>query len=308
MPAVLVHGWLPDAYRAAPLPVLALLSGVLSKVGAYGFLRVALPLYPEATVQFQELILVIGVASILYGSVMAFTQTNVRLIAGYSSIAQLGFITIGIFSLRPDGADGAVLQMVNHGLVVAPIFLIVALLAERAGTEDLTRLGGLAMRAPVLAALFLIVTLATLAMPGSANFIGEFYILIGVFQAKIVVRLRGRDRGRAGGLLRDPPLPAHDAQPKARGNVDSREIGAPRRGGARPARRLHRRPGPLSGPDPGPKRAAVKDKIAACRQPAPAAPSAPRAHAPGWTGYAPIAHRGSELHRPRTSTTRGSRR
>ena len=128
---------MPDAYRAAPLPVLALLSGVLSKVGAYGFLRVVLPLFPQATVQFQELILVIGVAGILYGSVMAFTQTNVRLIAGYSSIAQLGFITVGIFSLRADGADGAVLQMVNHGLVVAGIFLIIALLAERAGSEDL---------------------------------------------------------------------------------------------------------------------------------------------------------------------------
>jgi NADH-quinone oxidoreductase subunit M len=168
------------------LPVVALLAGVLSKVGAYGFLRVALPLYPQATVHFQELILLIGVGSILYGSVMAFTQTNVRLIAGYSSIAQLGFITIGIFSLRPDGADGSVLQMVNHGLVVAPIFLIVALLWERSGSEDITRLGGLAMRAPVLAALFLVVTLATLAMPGSANFMGEFYILIGVFQEKIV--------------------------------------------------------------------------------------------------------------------------
>jgi NADH-quinone oxidoreductase subunit M len=186
MPAVLVHGWMPDAYRAAPLPVLALLSGVLSKVGAYGFLRVVLPLFPQATVHFQELILVIGLGSILYGSVMAFTQTDVRLIAGYSSVAQLGFITIGIFSLRTDGADGAVLQMVNHGLVVAGIFLIIALLAERAGSEDLSRLGGLAMRAPVLAAIFLIVTLANLAMPGSANFTGEFFILIGVFQAKIV--------------------------------------------------------------------------------------------------------------------------
>jgi NADH-quinone oxidoreductase subunit M len=186
MPAVLVHGWLPDAYRAAPLPVLVLLSGVLSKVGAYGFLRVTLPLFPQAVTHFQELILVIGVAGILYGSVIAFTQTNVRLIAGYSSIAQLGFITIGIFSLRSDGADGAVLQMLNHGLVVGGIFLIVALLAERAGSEDLSRLGGLAMRAPVLAAIFLIVTLATLAMPGSANFIGEFYILIGVFQTKVV--------------------------------------------------------------------------------------------------------------------------
>ena len=186
MPAILVHGWMPDAYREAPLPVLALLSGVLSKVGAYGFLLVALPVFPTATVHFQELILVIGVAGIIYGSVMAFTQTNVRLIAGYSSIAQLGFITIGIFSLRPDGADGAVLQMVNHGLVVGGIFLIVALLWERSGTDELTRLGGLATRAPVLAALFLIVVLANLAMPGSANFVGEFYILIGVFQSKIV--------------------------------------------------------------------------------------------------------------------------
>jgi NADH-quinone oxidoreductase subunit M len=186
MPAFPIHGWMPDAYRAAPLPVLALLSGVLSKVAAYGFLRVALPLYPDATVRFQELVLLIAVASVLYGSVMAFTQNNVRLIAGYSSIAQLGFITLGLFSLRPDGADGAVLQMVNHGLVVAPIFLIIAVLFERAGTEDLRKLGGLATRAPVLAALFLVVTLATLAMPGSANFVGELYILIGLFQAKIV--------------------------------------------------------------------------------------------------------------------------
>jgi len=186
MPAFLLHGWMPDAYRAAPLPVLAVFSGVLAKVGAYGFLRVVLPLFPDATVQFQEVVLVIALASILYGSVMAFTQTNVRLVGGYSSVAQLGFITAGIFALRADGGDGAVLQMVNHGLVVAPLFIIVAILAERSGTEDLRKMGGMAMRAPLLAALFLIVTLATLAMPGSANFIGEFYILNGLFQAKIV--------------------------------------------------------------------------------------------------------------------------
>jgi NADH-quinone oxidoreductase subunit M len=147
---------------------------------------VVLPLFPEATVEFQEIVLVIAVASILYGSVMAFTQTNVRLIAGYSSIAQLGFITAGIFALRADGSDGAILQMVNHGLVVAPIFVVVALLVERTGSEDIREMGGLAFRAPILAALFLIITLATLAMPGSANFIGEFYILNGLFQAKIV--------------------------------------------------------------------------------------------------------------------------
>jgi NADH-quinone oxidoreductase subunit M len=189
MPAFLLHGWMPDAYRAAPLPVLAVFSGVLAKVGAYGFLRIVLPLFPAATVQFQTVVLLIALASILYGSVMAFSQTNVRLVGGYSSVAQLGFITAGIFALRGDGADGAVLQMVNHGLVVAPLFIVVAILAERSGTEDLREMGGMAMRAPVLAALFLIVTLATLAMPGSANFIGEFYILNGLFQAKIVFAL-----------------------------------------------------------------------------------------------------------------------
>src|SRR6185437_5543430 len=148
--AFFLHGWMPDAYRAAPLPVLVVFSGVLAKVGAYGFLRVVLPLFPQATAQFQTIVLLVALASILYGSVMAFTQTNVRLVAGYSSIAQLGFITAGIFTLRPDGADGAVLQMVNHGLVVVPIFLIVAVLAERAGSDELGELGGMAMRAPVL--------------------------------------------------------------------------------------------------------------------------------------------------------------
>jgi NADH-quinone oxidoreductase subunit M len=186
MPAFPVHGWMPDAYRVAPLPALALFSGVLSKVGAYGFLRVVLPVFPAATTHFQEVILLVAVASILYGSVMAFTQTSARLILGYSSVAQLGFITLGIFSLRPDGADGAVLQMVNHGLVVAPLMLIAVVLVARAGTDDITRMGGLAMRAPVLAALFLVATMALLAMPGSSNFVGEFYILNGIFQEKIV--------------------------------------------------------------------------------------------------------------------------
>ena len=108
------------------------------------------------------------------------------LVVGYSSIAQLGFITLGIFALREEGAQGAVIQMVNHGLVVAPLFFIIALLAARAGgSDDLEKMGGMAFRAPVLAALFLIVALATLAMPGSANFVGEFLILTGVLKAKI---------------------------------------------------------------------------------------------------------------------------
>src|SRR3954469_17183782 len=151
MPAFPLHGWMPDGYRAMPLPALAVFSGVLSKVAAYGFLRVVLPLFPDAAVRFQELMLLIALCSILYGSVLAFSTTQTRLILGYSSVAQLGFIVLGIFSLRPEGAQGAVIQAVNHGLVVAPAFFIVALLAARAGSEDLRDMGGIAFRAPVLA-------------------------------------------------------------------------------------------------------------------------------------------------------------
>jgi NADH-quinone oxidoreductase subunit M len=188
MPAFPLHGWMPDGYRAMPIEVLMVFSGVLSKVGAYGFLAIVLPLFPQAAAHFQTLMLVIALASILYGSAVAFTQTDARLIAGYSSVAQLGFITLGIFALNPQGAQGALLQMVNHGLVVAPIFFIIALLAQRAGgSQDIREMGGIAFRAPVLASVFLIVALATLAMPGSANFVGEFLILLGVFKAKLAI-------------------------------------------------------------------------------------------------------------------------
>ncbi len=190
MPLFPLHGWMPDGYRAMPMPVLAVFSGVLSKVAAYGFLRIVLPLFPDASVHFQTLLLLIALASILYGSVMAFTQTDARLIVGYSSVAQLGFIVLGIFALRPEGAQGALLQMVNHGLVTAALLFIIALLALRAGgSEDIRDMGGIALRAPVLAGLFLIVALATLAMPGSANFMGEFLILLGVFNSKIVIAI-----------------------------------------------------------------------------------------------------------------------
>jgi NADH-quinone oxidoreductase subunit M len=187
MPAFPFHGWMPDGYKAMPMPALAVFSGVLSKVAAYGFLRVAFPLFPDAAVHFQELLLLFALASILYGSVLAFSTTDARLILGYSSIAQLGFITLGIFAINDQGAQGAILQAFNHGLVVAPAFFIVALLAARAGgSEDIRDMGGLAFRAPWLAAMFLIVALANLAMPGSSNFVGEFLILLGVFNAKIV--------------------------------------------------------------------------------------------------------------------------
>ncbi|MGB2710159.1 MAG: NADH-quinone oxidoreductase subunit M [Conexibacter sp.] len=187
MPAFPLHGWLPDGYRAMPLPALAVFSGILSKVAAYGFLRIVLPVFPDASAHFQTLLLLIALASILYGSAMAFTTTNARLVVAFSSVAQMGFITLGIFALNEEGVQGALLQMVNHGLVTLPLFFIVGLLSARAGgSEDLRDMGGIAFRAPVLASLFLIVALATLAMPGSANFVGEFLILLGVFKAKVV--------------------------------------------------------------------------------------------------------------------------
>lgn len=189
MPAFPLHGWMPDAYRAAPLPALAVFSAVLSKVGAYGFLRVVLPLMPDATELFQTTLLILALASIIYGSVMAFTKTDLRLILGFSSVAQLGFITAGIFALNTSGGEGAILQMVNHGVVVVPAFLIVALVAERFGSEDIAGMGGLAKKAPVFAVIFLIVTMATLAIPGSANFIGEFFIVNGLFQTDVAIAI-----------------------------------------------------------------------------------------------------------------------
>jgi NADH-quinone oxidoreductase subunit M len=141
-------------------------------------------------VHFQTLLLLIALASIIYGSLQAFSQTDARLIAGYSSVAQLGFITLGIFALNAQGAQGALLQMVNHGLVVAPLLFIIALLARRSGgSEDIGEMGGIAFRAPLLATLFLIVSLATLAMPGSSNFVGEFLILLGVFKTKLAIAI-----------------------------------------------------------------------------------------------------------------------
>jgi NADH-quinone oxidoreductase subunit M len=185
-----LHGWVPDTYRSTPLPVLALLSGVLSKVGVYGFLRIVIPTMPDGAQHWQELFIAIAVFSILYGSVVAFSQDNVRLVVAYSSIAQLGFITLGIFAFDPKGAQGAVMQMLNHGLVVVPLFLIIGVIAARArGSESLSELGGMAFRAPVLAALFLIVTFATLAMPGSPNFVGEILILFGTFEDKLAFGL-----------------------------------------------------------------------------------------------------------------------
>ena len=186
-PVFPLHGWMPDAYRAAPLPVLVVFSAVVSKIGVYGFLQIVLPILPDASEHFQDLMLAFAVVSILYGSVVAFSQDDTRLVVGYSSIAQLGFILLGIFALEEKGAQGAIMQMVNHGLVAAGLFFAIAALARRAGgSELLSRMGGIAVRAPALAAMLLILAFANLAMPGTANFVGELLILFGAFEDKLV--------------------------------------------------------------------------------------------------------------------------
>jgi NADH-quinone oxidoreductase subunit M len=175
-----LHGWVPETYRSTSIPVLALLSGVLSKVGVYGFLRIVLPVMPDGAQYWQELFIIVA----------AFSQDNVRLVLAYSSIAQLGFIVLGIFAFENKGAQGALFQMLNHGLVTVPLFLILGVIAVRArGSESLSELGGMAFRAPVLAGLFLVISLATLAMPGSGNFVGEILILFGTFEDQLVYGL-----------------------------------------------------------------------------------------------------------------------
>jgi len=186
MPSFPFHGWMPDGYSNMPIGVLAVFTAILSKVAAYGFLQVALPLFPDAAVRYQELIMIVAVASILYGSAMAFTVDSARLVLGYSSIAQLGFIVLGIFALDGRGADGALLQATNHAIVAGALIFVVAMLARRSGgSEKLSEMGGIAKGAPAFAAVFLVFSFALLAMPGTANFVAEFMILLGTFESKM---------------------------------------------------------------------------------------------------------------------------
>ena len=217
MPLVPFHGWLPDGYKAMPIPAVAVFSAILSKVAAYGFLRIVLPLFPYASVHFQTLMLIIALVSVLWGTVIAMTTPDARLVVAYSMVAQLGFIVLGIFTLTPQGAQGALIQMANHALVTVPLFFIVAAAAMRSGgSEKLADMGGIAFRAPVLATLALIITLANLAMPGSSNFIGEFNILLGAVQLEAADRDDRLARRRRGRRVRVAVVHPRDAQSRRR--------------------------------------------------------------------------------------------
>ena len=187
VPFVPFHSWLPDAYSEAPAPVTAMLAGAMSKTGAYGFLRFCIPLFPKAFTQFSTLLSVLAVIGILYCAVLALVQTDMKRMLGYSSISHLGIVMLGMFALNVQGMEGSVLQMVNHGITTAALFLIVGYIESRAGTRDLREFGGMALRVPVLAAVLLIACLSSLGLPGLNSFAGEFLALIGIFQHSLVL-------------------------------------------------------------------------------------------------------------------------
>jgi NADH-quinone oxidoreductase subunit M len=176
------HGWLPDTYREAPPEVTAVLSGVIAKAGTYGMLRIAIAKFPDPTSYYRTTILVLAAAALVYGSLLAFHATDFRGVVAYSSLAQSGLIAIGLFSGTNLGFDGAVLQMVAHGLVSTSLFLIAGAVERRTTTGEFRFLGGMARGRPALATLLMTVGVISLAVPGSAAFAGEFLILAGAYQ------------------------------------------------------------------------------------------------------------------------------
>jgi NADH-quinone oxidoreductase subunit M len=181
-----LHSWLPDAHVEAPTAGSVILAGVLLKMGAYGFLRFNLALFPQAAVTLSPWMALLAVIGILYGAAVAFAQKDVKKLVAYSSVSHLGFVMLGIFALDPQGMSGSVLQMVNHGLSTGALFLIVGMLYERRHTRDLAAFGGLWKVMPVLGGLSLVVTLSSMGLPGLNGFVGEFNILLGAFVSKAI--------------------------------------------------------------------------------------------------------------------------
>jgi NADH-quinone oxidoreductase subunit M len=177
-----LHGWLPDAYRESSPEVAAVLSGVVSKAAAYGFLRIAVAKFPGPAHDFRAPILALAAVGLIYGSLLAFRAPDVRGVVAYSSLAQMGLITMGVFAVNDLGLDGSVLQMVNHGLVSATLFLLAGMVERRTLTGELGRLGGMARGRPALATVLMTTGVIALAVPLSSAFAGEFLILAGVFQ------------------------------------------------------------------------------------------------------------------------------
>jgi len=176
------HTWLPDAHVEAPTAGSVILAGVLLKMGTYGFLRFCLPLFPDASVRFTPWMFALAVIGIIYGAWVSMVQPDIKKLVAYSSVSHLGFVVLGLFTLTPQGLVGGIIQMVNHGLSTGALFLVVGMLYERRHTRLIADFGGLWKPLPALSALFLIVCLSSLGLPGLNGFVGEFLILLGAFQ------------------------------------------------------------------------------------------------------------------------------
>jgi NADH-quinone oxidoreductase subunit M len=180
------HTWLPDAHVEAPTAGSVILAGVLLKMGTYGFLRFALPLFPDATQYFTPLVSWLAIIGILYGALVSMVQPDLKKLVAYSSVSHLGFVMLGIFALTAQGVAGAILQMINHGLSTGALFLLVGMLYERRHTRMIADFGGLARVIPVFTAAFMLVTLSSIGLPGLNGFVGEFLILVGTFRVNVL--------------------------------------------------------------------------------------------------------------------------
>jgi NADH-quinone oxidoreductase subunit M len=186
-----LHSWLPDAYGEAPLPATILLAAVLSKMGAYGFLRFAVPLLPQAATQAEPVMFLLGVVAVIYLSYVAIAQTDMKRMIAYSSAAHMGVIIIGIFTFTVEGVEGALVQMISHGVVIAGLFVLTGILLARTETTTLSKLGGLAASMPVFAAALMLFSLANMGMPGTSGFVGEILVIVGAMKVNFWVSLLG---------------------------------------------------------------------------------------------------------------------
>ena len=177
------HTWLPDAHTEAPTAGSVMLAAIMLKLGAYGFIRFAVPLYPSAAETFAPVIIVLSLIAIIYGAIVALVQPDLKRLVAYSSVSHMGFVTLGIFVFTEQGLQGAILQMINHGLITGALFLLVGVIYERTHDRTIAKMGGLAARTPVYAAVFGFFVFASAGLPGLSGFVGEFLVLLGTFQA-----------------------------------------------------------------------------------------------------------------------------
>ena len=183
MPMWPVHTWLPDAHVEAPTAGSVILAGILLKMGGYGFLRFSLPMFPAASVQFADMVFWLSCIAIVYTSLVAMMQEDIKKLIAYSSVAHMGYVTMGIFALNNVGVQGAVFQMVSHGLVASALFLCVGVIYDRMHTRDIAAYGGLVEKMPLYALIFLLFTMANVGLPGTSGFVGEFLTLTGAYKA-----------------------------------------------------------------------------------------------------------------------------